>query len=88
MRDNANGDVVDVAMLTEAERLELGVTQELPLNPDEAFQALLTDELLMESIGEDLVRTYVTIQELYNKKLAEAGPEGSAERKAWLTARI
>ena len=42
----------------------------------------------MSSIGKDLLRTYVTIQELYNQKLAQVGPEGSPERKAWLTARI
>ncbi|KAK4676673.1 hypothetical protein QC764_000310 [Podospora pseudoanserina] len=79
---------VDVAMLTEEERLELGVTEQLPTKPDEAFQLLLKDELLMQSIGGDLLTMYVTIQELYNKKLAEVGPEGSEERRAWLMARI
>lgn len=69
-------------MLTEEERLELGVTEQLPTKPDEAFQLLLKDELLMQSIGGDLLTMYVTIQELYNKKLAEVGPEGSEERKA------
>ncbi len=85
---DADAGEVDVAMLTDQERAELGVTRELPRTPDEAFRALLEDELLMGGIGKDLLRTYVTIQELYNEKLAEAGPEGSPERKAWLTARI
>jgi glutamine synthetase len=75
-------------MLTDKKRLALGVTRELPRNPDEAFQALLEDELLVDSIGKELLTMYVTIQELYNKKLADVGPEGSPERKAWLTARI
>jgi glutamine synthetase len=75
-------------MLTDKERLELGVTRELPRKPDEAFRALLEDKLLVDSIGRELVTMYVTIQELYNKNLADVGPEGSPERKAWLTARI
>ncbi|KAK4195015.1 hypothetical protein QBC40DRAFT_317520 [Triangularia verruculosa] len=79
---------VDVAMLTDEERLELGVTEQLPTQPGQAFQLLLNDELLMGSIGEELLTMYVTIQELYNKKLDEAGPEGSEPRKAWLMARI
>ncbi len=64
-------------MLTGLERAELEVTQELPRTLDEAFQAVLENELLMSGIGRDFLRADVTTQELYNEKLAEDEPEGS-----------
>ncbi len=75
-------------MLTDMERQELGVTRQLPQSPNEAFKALLDDELLAGSIGKELVGTYVTIQKLYNEKLDEVGPYGHSGRKTWLKDRI
>lgn len=75
-------------MISEDERLAYGITTELPSCPDAAYQSLLKNDLLVGHIGEELLTTYVAVQEAYNRKLEDVGPKGSDARRAWLTARI
>ncbi|RSL81217.1 hypothetical protein CEP52_017246 [Fusarium oligoseptatum] len=78
----------DPALLSADDRLRYGIEDELPSSPSEAFRALLNDRLMVEHFGEELLTTYVTVQEAFNKQLENVGPKGSDARRDWLTARI
>ncbi|KAI6112161.1 hypothetical protein EDD16DRAFT_1865969 [Pisolithus croceorrhizus] len=51
------------AQLSEAERAEHGITKMLPLDVESARRYLLEDQKIGEVIGEEVVRTYVAVNE-------------------------
>ncbi|KAF5000626.1 hypothetical protein FDECE_11163 [Fusarium decemcellulare] len=79
---------VDPAMISADERHKYGIATELPSSPDEAYQVLMQDSLMLEHFGEPLLTTYVAVQKAYNKQLEDVGRKGSEARRDWLTARI
>ncbi|RSL91036.1 hypothetical protein CDV31_015557 [Fusarium ambrosium] len=57
------------------DRKQYGIEDELPSSPSDAFRALLNDRLMVEHFGEDLLTTYVAVQEAFNNKLDNVGPK-------------
>jgi glutamine synthetase len=84
----ADVSTVDTAMVSDSERRDHGITEELPRDPEEAFLALSSDELYINTFGHDLVYTYVSLMTHYNVALANIGPIDSLARQQWLTARL
>ncbi|RTE67832.1 hypothetical protein BHE90_017794 [Fusarium euwallaceae] len=76
------------ALLSADDRMQYGIEDELPSSPSEAFRALLKNRVMVEHFGEELLTTYVAVQEAFNKQLENVGPKGSDIRRDWLTARI
>jgi glutamine synthetase len=58
--DPGEPTIVDPASLTDEERASRNI-QPLPTSPDEALDALEKDEVLIEALGEPLVRTHLAV---------------------------
>ena len=72
------------AELSPDQQEELGIREKLPKCIREALDYLRTDRQLGELLGEDLVKTYITIKEAEGKILDAMEPK---ERRRWLIER-
>ena len=70
--------------LSPDQRAELGITEKLPKSIREALDSLSTDRELCELLGEEVVKTYITIKEEEDKMLKAMEPK---ERRRWLIER-
>ena len=75
--------MVDPAMLSDEERQSRGI-RPLPASPDEALDALESDETLKETLGEPLVRTHVAVARAQAAIARELSPEEVASTAAML----
>lgn len=75
---------IDPAKLTGNDRRELGVSEMLPGNVEEALAALREDADMVEMMGAELVERYVAMKEFEVGFLGEMGDE---ERRQWLMER-
>jgi glutamine synthetase len=80
--------LVDPNRINEEERRELEVTQKLPSCVSDGFVALKADSELASVLGADLIGTYLSLMEAYNKRLELYGDLGSQARFSWLSARL
>ncbi|KAH8116223.1 glutamine synthetase/guanido kinase [Phellopilus nigrolimitatus] len=55
--------------LSEGERAEHGVVTRMPLNIEEAREALRTDEVLTKALGEEFVKSYLSVNKTLNEQL-------------------
>ena len=72
--DPGGPTTVDPATLSEEERATKGIYP-LPANLDEALDALERDEVLIEALGEPLVRTHVAVGRAQSAMAREMPPE-------------
>ncbi|KAI1122121.1 hypothetical protein F5Y10DRAFT_81779 [Nemania abortiva] len=72
---------VDPAKLSSVERAALGITTQLPRTLDEALEALEGDDVMVESLGREIVERYVTVKKA-EMKLLESIPEDM--RRTWV----
>src|SRR5215207_2752056 len=72
---------VDPATLSDEERASRGIYP-LPASLDEAFDALEGDEVLIEALGEPLVRTHLAVARAQAKMAKELSPEEVATAAA------
>lgn len=75
--------LVDPATLSDEERASRGI-RPLPASPDEALDALEEDEILIEALGEPLVRTHVAVARAQARIAGELSPEEVAAAAAAL----
>ena len=75
--------MVDPATLSSEERASRGILP-LPASPDEALDALEEDRVLIEALGEPLVRTHVAVARAQAKIARELAPEEVASTAAML----
>jgi glutamine synthetase len=81
--DPGEPTMVDPATLGEDERAARGI-RPLPASPDEALDALEGDAVLVEAIGEPLVRTHVAVARAQAAMARELPPEEVAATAAEL----
>jgi glutamine synthetase len=74
---------MDPATLSDEERASLGI-RPLPASPDEALNALESDETLKEALGGPLVRTHVAVARAQAAIARELPPEEVAATAAML----
>jgi glutamine synthetase len=75
--------MVDPATLSDEERASRGISP-LPASPDEALDALEEDRLLIEALGEPLVRTHVAVARAQANIARKLPPEEVAGTAAML----
>ena len=80
----ANGVIDNPSRLSEAERLDLGISTRLPKTIDESLGAIESDTVLREALGDEVIRHYVAMekaeQEILNKM-------SESRRRVWLMER-
>jgi glutamine synthetase len=81
--DPGEPTMVDPATLGEDERVTRGI-RPLPASPDEALDALEGDAVLVDAIGEPLVRTHVAVARAQSAMARELPPEEVAATAAEL----
>ena len=81
--DPGEPTMVDPATLSEEERASRNI-RPLPASPDEALDALESDETLKEALGEPLVRTHVAVARAQAAVARELPPEEVASTAAML----
>src|ERR671917_2300127 len=81
--DPGEPTMVDPATLSDEERASMGILP-LPVSPDEALDALEEDRVLIEALGEPLVRTHVAVARAQAKIARELPPEEVASTAAML----
>jgi glutamine synthetase len=81
--DPGEPTMVDPATLCDEERASRGILP-LPASPDEALDALEEDRVLIEALGEPLVRTHVAVARAQAKIARELPPEDVASTAAML----
>src|SRR5918996_3334471 len=81
--DPGEPTMVDPATLSDEERASRGILP-LPVSPDEALDALEEDRVLIEALGEPLVRTHVAVARAQAKIARELPPEEVASTAAML----
>jgi glutamine synthetase len=74
---------VDPATLSEEERATRGIVS-FPASPDEALDALEADDVLIEALGEPLVRTHLAVARAQAEMARETSPEEVAATAATL----
>jgi glutamine synthetase len=74
---------VDPATLSEEERADLGIYP-LPGSLDESLDALEKDDVLIEALGEPLVRTHVAVARAQAEIAREIPPEEVAATAAMI----
>jgi glutamine synthetase len=74
---------VDPATLSEEERAELNI-RPLPISPDQALNALENDEVLIEALGAQLVRTHLAVGRAQAEIAREIPPEEVAASAAMI----
>ncbi|MCA1718658.1 MAG: glutamine synthetase family protein [Actinobacteria bacterium] len=74
---------VDPATLSEEERATRGIVP-FPASPDEALDALEADDVLVEALGEPLVRTHLAVARAQAEMARETSPEEVAATAATL----
>jgi glutamine synthetase len=79
--DPGEPTMVDPATLSEEERASRGILP-LPASPDEALDALEEDNVLIEALGEPLVRTHVAVARAQAAIARELPPEEVAATAA------
>ncbi len=79
--DPGEPTMVDPATLGDEERAVRGI-RPLPASPDEALDALEGDEVLVEALGEPLVRTHVAVARAQAAMARELSPEEVATMAA------
>lgn len=79
--DPGEPTMVDPATLGEEERASRGI-RPLPASPDEALDALEEDRVLVEALGEPLVRTHVAVARAQARMAKELAPEEVAATAA------
>ena len=75
--------MVDPATLSEEERASRGI-RPLPASLDEALDALERDDVLVEALGEPLVRTHLAVARAQAEIAGELSPEEVAAAAAAL----
>ena len=75
--------MVDPATLSDEERASRGILP-LPTSPDEALDALEENRVLIESLGEPLVRTHIAVARAQARIARELPPEEVASTAAML----
>jgi glutamine synthetase len=80
----ANCATGNPSRLSEAERLDLGISQRLPKTIEESLGAIEQDTALRNALGDELVRHYVAMKKAEQDMLNEM-PEN--ERRVWLMER-
>ena len=73
--------MVDPATLSDGERASRGI-RPLPASPDGALDALEEDEVLVEALGEPLVRTHVAVARAQAATAGDLSPEQVAAATA------
>jgi glutamine synthetase len=81
--DPGEPTMMDPATLSDEERASLGI-RPLPASPDEALNALESDETLKEALGGPLVRTHVAVARAQAAIARELPPEEVAATAAML----
>jgi glutamine synthetase len=81
--DPGEPTMVDPATLSDEERTSRGI-KSLPASPDEALDALAADQVLIEALGEPLVRTHVAVARAQAAIAKELPPEEVAATAAML----
>src|ERR671920_708435 len=81
--DPGEPTMVDPATLSDEERASKGILP-LPASPDDALDALEDDNVLIEALGEPLVRTHVAVARAQAKIARELPPEEVAATAAML----
>ena len=81
--DPGEPTLVDPATLSEEERDSRGIYP-LPASPDEALDALEADDVLVEALGEPLVRTHLAVARAQAEMAKEMPPEEVAAVAATL----
>src|SRR5215216_1099423 len=81
--DPGEPTMVDPATLSDGERASRGILP-LPASPDEALDALEEDRVLIEALGEPLVRTHVAVARAQANIARELPPEEVADTAAML----
>jgi glutamine synthetase len=81
--DPGEPTMVDPATLSDEERASRGILP-LPASPDDALDALEEDRLLIEALGEPLVRTHVAVARAQANIATELPPEEVAGTAAML----
>ncbi|TVY80817.1 Protein fluG [Lachnellula suecica] len=76
--------LIDPGNLSEKEREELGITQMLPQNSDEAMKALAADEVMAKLLGKEVMDVYRRVKEAEFEMLGGMLPE---ERREWIIER-
>jgi glutamine synthetase len=79
--DSGEPTTVDPATLSDEERASKGIYP-LPASLDEALDALEEDEVLIEALGEPLVRTHLAVVRAQAKMAKELSPEEVAAAAA------
>jgi glutamine synthetase len=79
--DSGEPTTVDPATLSDEERASKGIYP-LPASLDEALDALEEDEVLIEALGEPLVRTHLAVARAQAKMAKELSPEEVAAAAA------
>jgi glutamine synthetase len=79
--DPGEPTTVDPATLSDEERASMGIYP-LPASLDEALDALEGDEVLIEALGEPLVRTHLAVARAQAKMAKELSPEEVAAAAA------
>ena len=75
--------MVDPATLSGQERASRGI-RPLPASLDEALDALEKDDVIMEALGEPIVRTHLAVARAQAKMARELSPEEVAAAAATL----
>jgi glutamine synthetase len=81
--DPGEPTLVDPATLDDEERAARGI-RPLPASPDEALDALEGDGVLVEALGEPLVRTHVAVARAQAAMARDLSPERVAVTAAGL----
>jgi glutamine synthetase len=81
--DPGEPTMVDPATLSDEERASRGILP-LPASPEEALDALEEDRVLIEALGEPLVRTHVAVARAQANIARELPPEEVADTAAML----
>src|SRR5215218_5534354 len=81
--DSGEPTTVDPATLSDEERASKGIYP-LPASLDEALDALEGDEVLIEALGEPLVRTHLAVARAQAKMAKELSPEEVAAAAAMI----
>lgn len=79
---------VDPARISEDARKMLGIVEQIPANPEEAYKALEHDELLRERLGMEVISNFLFVMQGYQQRLIASGLIGSAVRHRWLSSRL
>jgi glutamine synthetase len=80
----ANCVIDNPSRLSEAERLDLGISTRLPKTIDESLAAIESDTVLKEALGDEVIRHYVAMKKAEQDMLNEMS---ESKRRVWLMER-